>query len=239
MFVDQLRLSVATQKRRFTLAEDWEIEFQNISAPTELNATVVIPREHHGEVVDYDGASVPMPWLVSFISMGALRPLGVMLIPSIVHDFAFRFGELVVKDRDDGTLRVVRIERHDSDKLFYNMIRTVNGDVVTATLAWLAVRLGWLFGVRYDGKRFGGRPPLKAGFFAGMLVAAGGLLAWTKATWMPWAADRVISHVLLPLGMDRNSIADTSVAASLILLVFAAFYLVLWFLIHRTSERFT
>ncbi len=39
-------------------------------------------------VAGFDGASVPRPWLVTAVGGGILRPLGVMLIASIIHDFA-------------------------------------------------------------------------------------------------------------------------------------------------------
>lgn len=153
------RFAVATQKRTFTLAEDWKIGFDRIKPPSGLNGVVTIPVKHNNEDMTYDGASVPFPWLVSLLSIGALRPLGVLLIPSIVHDFAFRFGELLVAPDAESAPQVLKIERDEADALFYNMIRTLNGDILTAMLAWLAVRIGWVF-VRYNGKRFGGKPPL-------------------------------------------------------------------------------
>ncbi|KAI9134321.1 DUF1353 domain-containing protein [Acaryochloris sp. CCMEE 5410] len=139
----------ASAKRYFRLEHDWEIHIGilNDRYPKEIGGTVVIPRSYESQSVPLseaethlDGASVPFPWLVSFLSFGVLRPLGVMLIASIVHDFAFKHGGLVYRDHS-GKLEFCKIQRHLADKLFYDIIRTVNKMPFTALLAWAAVRL--------------------------------------------------------------------------------------------------
>lgn len=179
------RLTLATQKRRFALAEDWKIGLNRIDSPVELNGVVTIPVRHREELIDYDGASVPIPWLISFLSIGALRPLGVLLIPSIIHDFAFRFGELYVASDYQQTPQVLKIERHEADLLFYNMIRTLNGDILTASLAWVAVRLGWPL-VEYNGKRGGGEWPILVYVCTVIGLLFGGALVYGSVSTFGW-----------------------------------------------------
>ncbi|MGD1849390.1 MAG: DUF1353 domain-containing protein [Cyanophyceae cyanobacterium] len=132
-----------------------------------------------------DGASVPLPWLFSFLSLGLLRPLGVMLTASIIHDFAFEYGGLLYKVQDesqDEEQVVFRsVNRDCADQVFHDLIVTVNAMPITAFLAWIAVRLGWYF-VRYDGKRKGGNAfpwtativlAIALSFIGGMVVTLG------------------------------------------------------------------
>ncbi|MEL6110609.1 MAG: DUF1353 domain-containing protein [Planctomycetota bacterium] len=179
------RLASATQKRKFALAEPWKVGLNRIEAPVELNGVVTIPVRYREELLKYDGASVPIPWLISFLSIGALRPLGVLLIPSIVHDFAFRFGELLVAPDYEQTPQVLKIERHEADLLFYNMIRSLNGDVLTASLAWVAVRLGWPV-VPYNGKRGGGEWPTLVYVCTVIGLLFGGALLYGSVVTFGW-----------------------------------------------------
>lgn len=167
------KFTVATQKRQFTLAEDWKISIDGIDCPGDLNGVITIPaRGPGGKEHRFDGASVPLPWLISFLSIGALRPLGVMLIPSLVHDYAFMYGELLVAPTPEEEAQPVPLQRHEADNLFYGMIRTFNGDPITAWLAYLAVRLGWILRVKYNGRLRGGRFPIRTGLIGlGMITA--------------------------------------------------------------------
>lgn len=151
---------LATQRRCFTLEKDWKIMLSRVTYMEELNGEIVIPvRCHIGEPpVKFDGASVPAPWLISFVSLGILRPLGVMLIASIVHDFAYQKGYLEVID-DTGVHKRVEVARATVDRLFRDIISTVNQLPLVGWIAWFTVRVGWIFGVKYDGKAFGGKPP--------------------------------------------------------------------------------
>jgi hypothetical protein len=147
------RLVLATKPRKFGLAEDWCIQLDKVTYDRRLNGSVVIPRNKDGKPIDFDGASIPLPWLVSLLTLGILRPLGVMLTASIVHDYAYKFGHL---KKDDGT--EVQIERDVADRLFRDIIETVNKLPLVGFVAWFAVRLGWLF-VEYNGRTQGGKPP--------------------------------------------------------------------------------
>ncbi len=162
------RVAESTVRRHFTLERDWEIAISGITFNPRLNGTVTIPArvncnnasDERGELVLFDGASVPMPWLVSCLSLGILRPLGVMLTASIVHDFAFQFGYLLITQSGEERATKVPIAREVADRLFREIIITVNKLPIVGWVAWLAVRLGWFGLVRYKGKRFGGRAPL-------------------------------------------------------------------------------
>jgi len=154
------RLAQATRRRFFTLDKDWQIELNRITYKPELNGIITIRNEVEGKKVSFDGASVPLPWLVSFLSMGILRPLGVMLTASIVHDFAFKFGYLLVSSEEGGAPKKVFVERDDIDHLFRDILGTVNQVVGVSWIAWFFVRLGWLLRVKYNGQCYGGKWPI-------------------------------------------------------------------------------
>jgi hypothetical protein len=147
------RLLLATKPREFQLNHDWCIQLDRVSYDERLNGSVRIPRDKDGQLIDFDGASVPLPWLVSFLTLGILRPLGVMLTASIVHDYAYKYGHLM---KDDGS--EITLERDVADRLFRDIISTVNRLPLVAFIAWFAVRLGWPF-VKYNGRTQGGKPP--------------------------------------------------------------------------------
>lgn len=156
------KLKTASSRREFSLTEDWELRICRVGDPEELNGTIIIPRTEKGETVMFDGASVPAPWTVTFISGGLLRPLGLMLIASIVHDFAFKYGYLHVRNDETGVLERLSVKRHEADLLFRNIIHTISEMPLIAEIAWIAVRMGWIFFVKYNGRMRGGQPPIKA-----------------------------------------------------------------------------
>ncbi|WP_200233725.1 DUF1353 domain-containing protein [Thiohalocapsa halophila] len=112
----------------------------------------------------YREGSAPRP----DFTLGILRPLGVMLTASIVHDFAYKFGYL---PKDDGTK--VEVERHVADLLFRDILESVNRIPLLGFIAWFAVRLGWPV-VKYNGKPGGGKKPY--GAYLVLLVALAVLL---------------------------------------------------------------
>ena len=149
------RLSLATKRRIFTLYNDWLVKVEDIYYEPRLNGNIKIPHvdKNEDEIV-FDGASIPLPWLVSLLTIGILRPLGVMLIASIVHDYAYKYGHL---QKEDGSSII--IERHIADRLFRDIIGTVNGLPVIGYIAWFFVRIGWLK-VKYNNKPQGGKKPI-------------------------------------------------------------------------------
>lgn len=165
---DLERISIATKRRRFILKDDWEIDLSEIEYVKELNGTVVLPmNDSESNPNVFDGASVPVPWLVSLLTIGVLRPLGVMLIGSILHDYAYTHGNLIVKN--NGVLREVKLKRHHADKLFRDIIGTVNNLRFIGYIAWLAVRIGWLW-VPYNRTYHSGRTPYSEYIFVILMV---------------------------------------------------------------------
>ncbi len=149
------RLALATKPREFQLHNDWLLDFDKVSYAPALEDTIRIPATGPaGEKIVYDGASVPLPWLVSLLTSGVLRPLGVMLTASLVHDYAYKYGCLL---KEDGT--GVAVERDVADRLFRDMLATVSAIPVVAYVAWFAVRLGWPV-VKYNGAPRGGKAPI-------------------------------------------------------------------------------
>jgi uncharacterized protein DUF1353 len=127
-----------------------------------LAGKIIIPQKVEGHLFEFDGASIPLPWLVSLLTIGILRPLGVLLIASIVHDFAFRHGHLWVRKRN-GEVEKVSMTRDVTDRLFRDIITVVNGNSIVGFLGWYFVRLGYWLGVRYNGERYTGEKPAAVG----------------------------------------------------------------------------
>jgi len=184
------RFIEAGQRRTFTLTKNFYIEVEGEALPPGIEGCIVIPTvgktatvEEKGKPLDesqrpdpatdaeanvFDGASVPLPWLVSYLSFGVLRPLGILLSASVVHDFAFQFGYLpIVKN---GKCKNVPLQRHDADELFRLITQTLNGSNFWSRLAWHAVRLGW-WGLEYAGQRFTGERPTRSSLLAIASVA--------------------------------------------------------------------
>lgn len=176
-----LRWRGAAAIRTFTLQQHWTVELQVDPADfdgRDFSGRIVIPICYAGKHTILDGASVPLPWLVSFLSFGLLRPVGVMLTASIVHDFAFQHGVLPYRREGFPDPVAVEIERHHADLLFARMITEVNGMPLVGSVGWLAVRLGWLW-VPYgpDRRRRGGPAPWRALAVLAAVVAGGVVLA--------------------------------------------------------------
>ncbi|MEJ2619370.1 MAG: DUF1353 domain-containing protein [Candidatus Thiodiazotropha sp.] len=172
------KLAEATRRRFFTLEKEWRIELDRVSYAKEINGTVIIPKSVQNKPIVFDGASVPMPWLVSFLSIGILRPLGIMLTASIVHDFAYKFGYLLVLKKGKEKPTTIPVQRHTVDRLFRDIISTVNGIGIIAWIAWYFVRIGWIVGIKYDRQYFGGEKPTGVVFFSIILVS----LLWSGLT---------------------------------------------------------
>jgi len=166
------RIRSARRRRRFNLVEDWTVKV-SCWRGSDFTGKLVVPREYEEQLQEFDGASVPCPWLVTAMSAGILRPLGVMLVASIIHDFAYKHGFMLF--RIDGELEERPIGRRDADQLFRDTISTVNEMPVVAWIGYTAVRMGWLF-VKYAGKRWGRDSVPWFGLSAAVPVV--GLLAW-------------------------------------------------------------
>lgn len=190
------RLAIATRRRRFSLFRDWQIELADVDYSDELNGIVEIPsRDSNEKTIVFDGASIPMPWLVSLLTVGILRPLGVILVGSIVHDYAYQYGTLRISKDGGETFKDVPLSRHRADRLFRDIVGTVNRLPFVGYIAWFFVRIGWLW-VRYNGKRFGGKPPL--GEFALLILLLVGV-GWVYSTLGSGLATVAFSSVYVVL----------------------------------------
>ena len=92
-----------------------------------------------------------------------------MLVGSIVHDYAFTHGSLRLKAAD-GNAEDIEVQRHHADRLFKDIIGTVNKLPLLGYIAWLAVRVGW-FWVKYAGKPRTGDFPAFCCLFVAFIIS--------------------------------------------------------------------
>lgn len=114
-----------TYVRKWRVVEDWYYELSD-------HRWIVIER---GFI--FDGASIPKP-LWAFLS-----PTGLLFIPGIIHDYAYKHGCLrIVWPKSNGTSvrSCWHATRKTWDDLFKNIAIEVNGYGVIDTVAWSMVR---------------------------------------------------------------------------------------------------
>ena len=80
----------------------------------------------------FDGASIPRPF------WPLLDPTGILLIPAIFHDYAYRHHELL---SGDGKPVFVNQGQKFYDEMFRRISLQVNGIKTPDYAAWLALRL--------------------------------------------------------------------------------------------------
>lgn len=130
------KIKAMAMPRKYKLTQHWRIEIFNFENEEgeKVDYDICIP-----EGTEIDGASIPAPWLIALLSLGVLRPMGILLTASIVHDYAFQHGALPYTHP-----RKNYFKRHNADKLFKDMTTTVNEAPIAAFFAWWGVRLGVL-----------------------------------------------------------------------------------------------
>jgi Protein of unknown function (DUF1353) len=113
-----------TEVRTWEVVEDWQYELS-------VGKTMIVPK---GFV--FDGASIPRPlWAI-------LSPTGLLLIPGLIHDFAYRFDYVWVLNSQGQVYK-----EHEGagqeywDQVFYRVGREVNGMEVLNFLAWFSLAL--------------------------------------------------------------------------------------------------
>ena len=79
---------------------------------------------------EFDGASVP-----KFLAMW-LSPVGVLLMGGLVHDYGYKYGELIKADTS-----VVKKSQKEMDKLFRDICIEQNGFKLLNYLAYWSLRL--------------------------------------------------------------------------------------------------
>ncbi len=123
-------LTWMTESRKWRVVEDWFFVL-----PDGMKIRI-----RSGFV--FDGASVPR------FMWGLLSPTGLLLIPGLVHDYAYRYQVLDFGDLPSHAL--VRMDyagcsRAFWDRLFRDIAIQVNDFKVINYAAWLALRLfGWV-----------------------------------------------------------------------------------------------
>lgn len=166
-----IKLAKSVSRRYFHLVHDWAVSLKGFVDKPSLDGEIIVPKSHNGEEIEYDGASIPFPWLISFLSVGIIRPLGVLFIGSLVHDFAFKFGYVLVREKNTQKITKIHLQRHEADDLFRDMTSTLSGLRPVGWIAWLAVRLGWFSSIKYAGKKRTGKPPYLAAIIAAAIIS--------------------------------------------------------------------
>jgi hypothetical protein len=117
-----------------TVVRQWELA-ENYYHELPCGRVVVIPK---GFV--FDGASIPKPlWFI-------LSPVGLLLIGGLIHDFAYRYSYLWIKNKDGNIEKwVYATDRISYDLLFLDVNLQVNGMILVDHLAsFLLAMFGWI-----------------------------------------------------------------------------------------------
>ncbi len=111
--------------RKWEVTENWHYKLND---GTEL----VIP-----EGFQFDGASIPRPfWAI-------LSPIGLLLIPGLLHDYGYKYDQIWQLDPDNGVLAYKQgAGKPFWDNLFKQVGQEVNGFFLINVIAWLAVLIG-------------------------------------------------------------------------------------------------
>lgn len=92
----------------------------------------IIPKEFI-----FDDASIPK------IFRPLLSPMGILLIPALIHDFAYKYkGYLFINSK--GEIKYEEKDKMTIDNRFFDMINFVNGMIAPAIIAWAGVQFGIL-----------------------------------------------------------------------------------------------
>ena len=109
--------------RKWELAANWEYQF----SPKER---IVVPKGFK-----FDGASIPRV-LWSF-----LNPIGLLLIPGLLHDYGYRYRQLwkIDEDKMEAVPFMQDGKKKQWDLLFWRVGKQVNGTRIINLFAFLAV----------------------------------------------------------------------------------------------------
>jgi hypothetical protein len=117
-----------TTIRKWELAEDWEYKLP------EGGPVVVIPKGF-----TFNGTTVPRPlWAI-------LSPTGLLLIPSLIHDFAYRYDYLWAVDSEGFAHKYKEgAGRWAWDLMFWKVgVKEVGMSYLNAVVWLLLVSFGW------------------------------------------------------------------------------------------------
>lgn len=123
-FLDKLLTMIFTV-RRWRLQKNWHFQLEE-------DVEIIIPRDF-----SFDGASIPgIFWAV-------LSPVGLLLIPGLVHDYGYRY-DMLWRLGPDGEVQEYRkgAGKDYWDGLFQEIGEKVNGFSLLNGIAWLTVTFG-------------------------------------------------------------------------------------------------
>jgi hypothetical protein len=114
--------------RQWELVNNWQFKLAS-------GEQILIPK---GFI--FDGASIPR------IFWAILSPVGLLLIPGLIHDYGYKYDQLWEVD-DNYNISAFRVKagRNFWDKMFKDVGNQVNGFSLVDTIAWLGVSLGGHF----------------------------------------------------------------------------------------------
>ncbi len=114
--------------RKWRVKEEWSYTLPD-------GQKIVIPSGF-----EFDGASIPRPlWML-------LSPTGLLLIPGLIHDYAYRYDKLVYRDEEGNLIDYQKgAGKAYWDKLFRDVGIQVNGIAFIDVLAWFALFVGGWF----------------------------------------------------------------------------------------------
>lgn len=117
-------VALVTTVRHWKLAKAWKYKMNN-------GTILALPADF-----EFDGASIPKPlW-------GILSPTGLLLIPGLIHDYAYRHGQLWKFDENGKVVEHLKGEgKKVWDDLFEEIGNEVNNFKVINWIAKIAVRL--------------------------------------------------------------------------------------------------
>ncbi|MCH7962965.1 MAG: DUF1353 domain-containing protein [Bacteroidetes bacterium] len=117
-----------TSIRNWEVLEDWSYVLPD-------DTKIYIP-----EGFVFDGASIPR------IFWAILSPVGLLLTPGLVHDYAYQHDKLLSLDSEGNrTIYKNKAGRGYWDRLFRDVAIEVNGFKIINNIAWIALVLfGWI-----------------------------------------------------------------------------------------------
>jgi hypothetical protein len=118
--------------RNWVLTKDWTYNINGVE--------YVIPAGFQ-----FDGASIPK-FLRTFFS-----PVGVLLVGGLVHDYAYKYEQLLEKTQPLVTSKDKILTQKKADEIFRDININVNGFYVMNYLAYYSLRLGGF--VAWNGHR--------------------------------------------------------------------------------------
>jgi hypothetical protein len=114
--------------RKWIVVENWSFVLEN-------GNEITIPKNFV-----FDGASIPrLFWFL-------LSPVGLLLIPGLIHDYGYKYNQLWQKDESVGYIPYMpEAGKKKWDDLFKFVALEVNGFSFINSIAWLGVKFGGYF----------------------------------------------------------------------------------------------